>query len=172
MRAHLLPAALAAFCLAPHPLAARQDHAHGGKLGTVEFPVSCAGPAAEQARRGLALLHHMTYEAATEAFGEAVRADAGCAMGYWGQAMAVIHPLWTDQPNAEKFARGASLLDEALRRSRPGSWERAWIEATRVYFSAGHGPREAPNLQALARGWEAQEAQEVWAVGRRGRAVA
>ena len=158
MRAQLLPAALAAFCLAPHPLAARQDHAHGGKLGIVEFPVSCAGPAAEQARRGLALLHHMTYEAAAEAFTAAVAADSSCAMGYWGQAMSYIHPLWSDPPPAEKFARGAVLLDLAGSRGKPVAWERQWIAATRAYYAAGRGAQEQPNLQALARGWEAAHA--------------
>lgn len=34
---------------------------YGEKLGTVHFRVSCAEPARHQAKRGLALLHHMTY---------------------------------------------------------------------------------------------------------------
>jgi hypothetical protein len=155
MRAQLVPAALAALTLAPVPLAARQDHAHGEMLGTVQFPVSCTAPAAAEARRGLALLHHMTYEAAAEAFAGAVKADPRCAMGYWGQAMAVIHPLWSAPPSVEKFARGAALLEEARRRAKAGGWEADWIAATQAYFAAGRGAREAPNLQALARGWTA-----------------
>ncbi len=155
MCARVTPAALAALFLFPLPLAAQQDHAHAQQLGTVRFPVSCAASAAGEARRGLALLHHMTYEAAAEAFAGAVKADPNCAMGYWGQAMAVIHPLRTDQPDAEKFARGAALLEEARRRARAGGWEAGWIAATQAYFAAGRGAREAPNLQALARGWTA-----------------
>ena len=126
MRAQLVPAALAALFLAPLPLAARQEHAHGEKLGTVRFPVSCAAPAAEEARRGLALLHHMTYEAASAAFAAAVKADPGCAMGYWGQAMAVLNPLWSNPPSAEQFARGAALLEEAGRRAKAGCAGTCW----------------------------------------------
>jgi hypothetical protein len=127
---------------------------HGGQLGSVHFPVSCSAAAAEHAARGLALLHHMTYEAAGEAFGEAVAADSSCAMGYWGEAMSYIHPLWSDPPSEAKFARGSALIDEAGRRGRPADWEREYIGATRAYYVAGRGPREAPNLAALAAAWE------------------
>jgi hypothetical protein len=155
VRASSSLAAFAALLLLPPPAAARQAGAHDHRLGTVVFPVSCTAPAAAEARRGLALLHHMTYEAAAEAFAAAVAADPACAMGYWGQAMSLIHPLWSDPPDSARFARGAALLAEATARGRPVAWERSWIEATGAYYAAGRGQREAPNLQALARGWEA-----------------
>ena len=39
---------------------------YGEQLGTVSFPVSCKESALRYAERGLALLHHMTYERAAE----------------------------------------------------------------------------------------------------------
>ena len=66
-----------------------QDDTYGEKLGTVQFPVSCNQAASQHAQRGLALLHHMTYEGARSAFAAATAADPDCAMGYWGQAMSL-----------------------------------------------------------------------------------
>jgi len=38
-------------------------------LGTVDFPISCSQPAQVEFNRAVALLHHMTYPQAREAFG-------------------------------------------------------------------------------------------------------
>ena len=44
-----------------------QPHA-GHALGTVDFPVSCSAAAQTEFNRAVALLHHMTYPQAREAF--------------------------------------------------------------------------------------------------------
>jgi hypothetical protein len=155
MRPLVLPAVLAAACLVPIPAAARQAAGHDhGELGAVHFPVSCSPAAAEEARRGLALLHHMTYEPAEQAFAAAVTADPACVMGYWGRAMSFIHPLWSDPPTAEKFARAEGYLAEAERRGARTDWERDYLAAVGAYYAAGRGEREMPNLRAFAAAWE------------------
>ena len=63
------------------------------QLGSVEFNTSCQDAAQPSVKRGLALLHHMTYSESRLAFRAATQADADCAMGYWGEAMTYIHPL-------------------------------------------------------------------------------
>ena len=63
-------------------------------LGTVYFPTSCDDAANPHMQRGLALLHHMTYEEARQSFATAAEADPECGMAYWGVAMTYIHPLW------------------------------------------------------------------------------
>src|SRR3989475_10813821 len=77
-------------------LAAQQGHeGHGEPLGRVRFPVSCNAEAHLRFERGVAVLHSFWYEKADDAFKDAVAADSTCAMGYWGQAMSLLHPLWT-----------------------------------------------------------------------------
>lgn len=126
----------------------------GDRLGQVVLAASCGEAADPQLERGIALLHHMTYEPAEAAFAAAVAADSGCALGYWGQAMTYVHPLWSDPPSAEKFARGAELI--ATARSLPNltDAERAYVEAVGAYFDAGKQTTERPNLVAFSAGWE------------------
>lgn len=124
-------------------------------LGVVELAASC-GPSADSAlERGLALLHHMTYEPAEAAFAEAVAADSACALGYWGQAMTYIHPLWSDSPGAEKFDRGVSFVSQARELDDMTDHERAYVEAVGAYYDVGRQDIERPNLEAFAAGWEA-----------------
>src|SRR2546429_8893313 len=77
-------------------LAAQEAHHHHGEtLGRVVFSVSCTPGARTRFERAVALLHSFWYEKAADTFREAVVADTACAMGYWGQAMSLFHPLWT-----------------------------------------------------------------------------
>src|SRR6266571_1071579 len=88
---------LAALALAV-PLAAQLPEGHGGhaeQLGRVRFPTSCHGAAQRGVEQGVAYLHSFWYEKATEAFNAAAAADSSCAMAFWGQAMSLLHPLWT-----------------------------------------------------------------------------
>lgn len=123
-------------------------------LGTVRFPVSCGEAAARHTERGLALLHHMTYEDARDAFAAAVEADPECAMGYWGQAMTFIHPLWSDPPTEEDFDHARALLEEAASRGEKADWESAYVEAAQAYFASGWDRDERDNLAAFKTGWE------------------
>jgi hypothetical protein len=126
----------------------------GAPLGTVQPAHSCTDEATVHLGRGLALLHSMTYEEARASFMAATEADSGCAMGYWGQAMTYIHPLWSDPPDEPTFEQGRDLLEEA--RTLAGSdHERAYVEAVAGYFEAGRGASEKPNLAAFESGWRA-----------------
>jgi tetratricopeptide (TPR) repeat protein len=126
----------------------------GAPLGTVQLAHSCTGPAAVQLGRGLALLHSMTYEEARAYFGAATEADPDCAMGYWGQAMTIVHPLWSDPPSEEEFEHGRALLEQA--RSLAGNeHELAYVEAMEGYFGTERGESEKPNLAAFEAGWSA-----------------
>jgi hypothetical protein len=65
-----------------------QDAGHA--LGTVSFPVSCSAQAQVKFNRAVALLHHMTYPQAREAFEQVAATDPGCAMAHWGVAMTLF----------------------------------------------------------------------------------
>lgn len=151
----ILCTALALFLLvvAAAPAAFAGDDAYGEELGTVRFPTSCDETAQPLLERGLALLHHMTYEGSRAAFERAVEADPDCAMGYWGQAMTFIHPLWSDPPTEEQFAHGLSLVESARSRGETTEREQAYLAAVGAYFSKGWSRAETENLAAFEGGW-------------------
>lgn len=142
------------------------DHSHGShaadsdvdmygqKLGEVTISVSCNEKAREYFKTGLALLHHMTYEGANSAFVKAGEADPDCAMAYWGQAMTVIHPLWSDPPGEEKFGKGAELVQKANSMEKVTGLEKAFINAVSGYYKAGYSNDEKRNLKAFEEGWK------------------
>jgi len=115
-------------------LAAQEGHEqHGEHLGRVRFAVSCNAEAQPRFERGVALLHSFWYEKASDAFKEAVAADSTCAMGYWGQAMALLHPLWTPPAPAELGA-GLAAADRGLTLARTAR-ERDYLSAIRAYYA-------------------------------------
>src|SRR6476620_6783098 len=75
--------------------------AQNSQLGKVEFPTSGSEKAQAHFLRGLAALHSFWYEEALEAFRESTRIEPDFMMGYWGEAMAQNHPLWSEQDTAE-----------------------------------------------------------------------
>src|SRR6266516_1396463 len=118
------------------PLAAQLPEGHGGhaeQLGRVRFPTSCRGAAQRGVEQGVAYLHSFWYEKATEAFNAAAAADSSCAMAFWGQAMSLLHPLWT--PPAPADAQLAMLaIDRGLSRARTAR-ERDYLGAIRAYYA-------------------------------------
>ena len=125
--------------------------ADGSRLGTVVLAHACSEEAQIDLERGLALLHSMTYEEAAAGFESATDADPECAMGYWGQAMTIVHPLWSDPPSEAEFERGAELLATA-RETAATDHELAYVNALAPYFEAGRTDSEKPNLAAFEEG--------------------
>ena len=70
--------------------------AQQSQLGRVVFPTSGSEKAQQHFLRGVAALHSFWYEEALDAFREATKADPDFMMGYWGEAMAHNHPLWSE----------------------------------------------------------------------------
>ncbi len=134
--------------------ATRVEDESGSPLGTVQLANTCSNEAALHLERGLALLHSMTYEESESAFAAASSVDPYCALGYWGQAMTIVHPLWSDPPTQAEFDEGRSLVDRARSAAGPDR-ERAFVEALAAYYDVGRGDSERPNLQAFEQGWRA-----------------
>ncbi len=95
----------------------------------------------------------MTYAGAREAFVAATQADADCAMGYWGQAMSYIHPLWSDLPSESEFKQGLALVALARDRGEKTAWELAYIRAVAAYYNAGRKLDEKANIASFASAW-------------------
>lgn len=67
-------------------------------------------------------------------------------MGYWGQAMTYIHPLWSDPPSEAQFETGRALAGEARARGTKTAWEEAYIAAVGGYYAQGWSRDEKANL--------------------------
>ncbi len=130
--------AAGALLLLPAQLFAQADHHHhGGKpperLGQVVFPTTCNAKAQVQFERGLALLHSFWYEEAGNSFRAVIAADSNCAMGYWGQAMSTLHPLWTP-PSAKESETALAAAERAVRLAPAGSREADYAGAIATYY--------------------------------------
>jgi tetratricopeptide (TPR) repeat protein len=130
-----------------------QGQTYGNKLGTVDFPISCNETASEHMRRGLALLHHMTYDGAEESFHMATEADPNCAMGYWGIAMTFIHPIWPDIPSEAKMKDGLELLSKARTLAQGDKKGLLYIDAVEAYYENGWTRTENDRLASSDDGW-------------------
>jgi len=127
-----------------------------GNLGTVDLPVSCNEAAAQEMETGLALMHHMMYNDAELAFLAAAGADSECAMAWWGQAMSLIHPLWSEPPTDEEVVKGRALSEQARTIGAPTERETAYIEAVGAYFDVeAELGDEMPRKMAWAEAWSA-----------------
>ena len=124
-----------------------------GQLGTVHFATSCSEGAQAQIERGVALLHHMTYEEAQESFQAAVDTDPDCAMGYWGQAMTFIHPLWSDVPDENQLTEGLDLVNQAKLRGVKTAREKAYIAALEAYYRDGTRRDKRARLLSFDEAW-------------------
>ena len=118
------------------PLCAQVPEEHGAhveQLGQVRFATSCRGVAQSGVEHGVAYLHSFWYERAAEAFDAAAAADSSCAMAFWGQAMSLLHPLWTPPSSAD--ARVAiSAIDRGLAAGKT-TRERDYLRAIRAYYA-------------------------------------
>ena len=131
-----------------------QDHQHAGHaLGTVDFPVSCSEPAQAEFNRALALLHHMTYPQAREAFEHVSTIDPNCAMAHWGVAMTLFQPLWPTRPNPEELQRGWRAVQKAKALVPPTAREKLFVAAAEAFFLE---PMSSDYWQRIRR-WEQAE---------------
>jgi tetratricopeptide (TPR) repeat protein len=103
------------------------------QFGKVAFGTSC--PAAVQAdfTLALALLHSFEYEAAEKVFTRITEQAPGCAMAYWGIAMANYHPLWTP-PTPAELAKGARAVARARELPGTSAREAAYIRAIAAFY--------------------------------------
>ena len=113
--------------------AQHQDHAPH-RLGTVHFPISCSAAAQAEFDRGVALLHHMTYPQAREAFEQVARMDPRCAMAQWGVAMTLFQPLWPTRPTPADLRRGWEAAEKGRGLAPPTERERLFVASVAAFF--------------------------------------
>jgi len=150
--------------------------ASAASLGTLRFDTGCERVAADHAARGLALLHHMTYLDAREAFVAATETDPGCTMGYWGQAMTIIHPLWPDVPDRAGLETGSEIVARAKEHGVSSDRAGAYLATVEAYFRDGTARTESERLASFDEAWRAVferfpddlEARSLYALARLG----
>jgi len=110
-----------------------EQHA-GHALGKVDFPVSCSTEAQVEFNRAVALLHHMTYPQAREAFERLATVDPSCAMAHWGIAMTLFQPLWPTRPGPKALQRGWEEVQKAKTLQPPTERERLFVAAVEAFY--------------------------------------
>ncbi len=113
------------------------QHEHGagkpGKLGTVNFGVSCQASVQPEFSRAVAMLHSFWYEKAGEAFAGIAEEDPACGMAWWGVAMTQYHPLW-ETPGAAALKRGWEAVEKARVAGAKTERERGYITAMESFY--------------------------------------
>ncbi|HEU4871649.1 MAG TPA: hypothetical protein VFT44_01030 [Pyrinomonadaceae bacterium] len=107
--------------------------AQQSQLGRVEFSTSGSEKAQTHFLRGLAALHSFWYEEAIEAFQESTKVEPDFAMGYWGEAMAHNHPLWSEQD----IAAARQVLAKIKETPKLTERERAYLNAVKLLYGEG-----------------------------------
>jgi tetratricopeptide (TPR) repeat protein len=125
-----------------------------GTLGQVRFPVSCTPEAQAAFDDAMKLQHSFWYEAAQDAFRRVRGRDPGCAMAYWGEAMALlVNPFVVT--SAANLREGRALLAEARRVGAPSEREAGFIDALGEWYGdedpATHRARVGRYEQAMER---------------------
>jgi tetratricopeptide (TPR) repeat protein len=123
------------------PAAARAAQEHAGHaLGRVDFPTTCSKEAQAEFQRAVALLHHMTYPQAREAFARVATVDPRCAMAHWGVAMTLFQPLWPTRPRPEALQQGWEAVRKAQALQPATDRERLFVAAAEAFFLAPTSP--------------------------------
>lgn len=126
----LAVSALIVLLSSPASAKPKQAHQHAGhNLGTVSFSVSCSKEAQAEFNRAVALLHHMTYPQAREAFQHVATIDPKCAMAHWGVAMTLFQPLWPTRPSPKALQQGWDEVQKAKELDPPTERERLFVAA-------------------------------------------
>jgi hypothetical protein len=121
--------------------------------GTVQFSDGCGSQTDSLIAYGLALTHHMTYDDAESVFNNVIETNPECFWGHWGKAFTFIHPLWPDEPGAERMKLGWELIQKALQAATKPK-EIAFGEALAAYYKDGLDKTERERLKNMEAGWE------------------
>jgi tetratricopeptide (TPR) repeat protein len=105
----------------------------GSALGKIDFPTSCSARAQGHFERGVLALHSFWYEESLEAFQASTKEDPNCAMGYWGEAMALNHPIWREQ----ETEKARAVLARIPKAAKVTPRESAYLDAVRVLYGEG-----------------------------------
>jgi tetratricopeptide (TPR) repeat protein len=124
------------------------------RFGRVHFAISSTPAAQAQFDRAVAMLHSFWYEELAGEFGKVLELDPNCAMGYWGLAMGLWHPLWEPPPEQDLRA-GRAALEKGRSIGAKSPREQAYLDAIGSFYAdyekVGHEARVQRYAQAMSR---------------------
>jgi tetratricopeptide (TPR) repeat protein len=133
MRILLLAATLAATAAsAIGPSALAQDETDQ-KLGKVHFSTTCNEVAQRRFDRAMRYQHSFWYAESKEIYEEALKADPGCAIAYWGIALSLLSNPHGAIP-APNLSPGLAAIEKAKESSAKSERERDYIDALSVMY--------------------------------------
>jgi hypothetical protein len=108
--------------------------ADDNKLGRVHFETSCTPPAAAAFDTGMLYQHSFWYRSSQKSFEQALKADPGCAIAYWGIALSL---LWNPHaaPPVKNLAEGAAAIAKGREIGARTQRERDYIEALAAMYT-------------------------------------
>ncbi len=129
MRTFLIVAALAAI---GGSSAMAQDEADQ-KLGKVHFATTCNEVAQRRFDRAMRYQHSFWYAESKEIYEEAIKADGGCAIAYWGIALSLLSNPHSAIP-APNLPLGLAAIEKAKAAGAKSERERDYIDALSVMY--------------------------------------
>ncbi|MEO5563804.1 MAG: hypothetical protein ABIR18_10225 [Chitinophagaceae bacterium] len=104
------------------------------QFGSVEFESSCSDKVKKDFNLAIALLHSFEYDEAEKVFAKVIDAEPGCAMAYWGVAMANYHMLWPTVPSPAELEKGAKAVAVAQSITDKSKRESDYINAIASFY--------------------------------------
>ena len=128
------------------------------KLGKVHFATTCNEVAQRRFDRAMRYQHSFWYAQSKEIYEEAIKADAGCAIAYWGIALSLLNNPHSAIP-APNLPLGLSAIEKAKEIGAKSERERDYIDALSVmYVDYDKTPQQA-RVQSYLKKMEALAAK-------------
>jgi hypothetical protein len=137
------------------PAAAQHEHPAGdtGKLGKVNFSVSCDPAVQPQFNSAVAMLHSFWYEKASDTFSAVAEKDPACGMAYWGMAMTHYHQIW-EAPGPADLKAGEAAVEKAKSAGAKTQRERDYIAALHAFYKDSDKPDDRTRTLAYEKAME------------------
>src|SRR5262249_1717941 len=116
------------------------------RLGTVHFPTTCNEIAQRRFDRAMRYQHSFWYRQSQELFEDVLKADADCAIAYWGIALSLLlNPH--NAPPPENLPRGLAALERGKAIGAKSQRERDYVDALLALYTAYDKVPRGPRLQ-------------------------
>jgi len=129
----LLAATIATMAVLGHSTTGVAQDDADQKLGKVHFATTCNEIAQRRFDRAMRYQHSFWYAESKEIYQEAIKADADCAIAYWGMALALLSNPHNAIP-APNLPLGLAAIEKAKAIGAKSERERDYVDALSVMY--------------------------------------
>ena len=104
------------------------------RLGTVHFDTSCNEVAQRRFDRAMRYQHSFWYRESKDIFEEAIKADAGCGIAYWGIALSLLNNPHAPPP-AGNLPQGLAAIEKGKAVGAKTQRERDFIDSLSAFYT-------------------------------------